>query len=103
MPKNSNERNVDTGRLSPIGYHYAHTKLFRARGRARDYQCAVCEQQASQWAYRGDSEYEQHETYEKVARQGGPQQAVRRWSADVYAYDPLCVPCHIARDKEART
>jgi len=100
MGRNSNERNVDTSRVSPVGYTYAHVKVGRARGKAHEHKCTRCGRQASQWAYQGGSEYEQQEETTRTFR-GEEHVFTLRWSANVWDYEPMCVPCHRALDGDA--
>jgi hypothetical protein len=60
----------------------------------------VCEEQASSWAYRGDSEKELKEWREKSAVKKG----WLRYSPDPDDYDPMCWTCHARKDvHEARS
>jgi len=86
--------------MSPVSYAYAHTKVRRARGKATEHKCADCGLQASQWAYRGGSEFEQSGYRVDDRAKAQQRERLYTWSPDVYAYDPLCVPCHLLRDKK---
>lgn len=37
-----------------------------------------------------------------MASKTAPQWAYMKWSPDVNAYEPMCIPCHIAFDKRHR-
>jgi len=57
------------------GYLAAHKRLYRRRGKAREYPCAHCGGQAQQWA--------------TIHGRDGK---------DAGDYTPLCVKCHVAYD-----
>lgn len=99
MPSSNNERNVDTSRMTPVSYGYAHKKVGRARGRAVDQVCIWCQRQAAEWAYQGNDPLEQCEEREQVTRTGATTTYVTKWSANVWAYEPMCVPCHVRQGK----
>lgn len=94
MPSDNEQRDVDTTRLSRVSYSYAHKKVMRARGRACEHKCASCGWQASQWAYIVGDEHEQHGERTSAGRKGVPSTYAVKWSPNVWAYEPLCVPCH---------
>jgi hypothetical protein len=88
---------VDTVRPHPSGpdhvqwkgasvdYHAVHERLYRRRGRARDYPCAKCGGAASQWAY-------DHSDPDQLCGPYGP------YSVNLDLYSPMCVPCHKRMD-----
>ncbi|GAA1938219.1 hypothetical protein GCM10009775_32870 [Microbacterium aoyamense] len=82
----------------PSTYSTAHARVRRARGRAADWRCLDCQKrQAKQWAYRAGS------PRERVTLELHAGRAHRHvWSPDPNDYDPLCLSCHIARDRDPR-
>jgi hypothetical protein len=71
------------GDAEPGGYAYAHHKIYRQRGAARDHACAHCGRPAHHWAYdHGDP------AARIDPRRGGP------YSLDPAHYLPLCARCH---------
>jgi len=101
MPENNNERKVNTERLSPVSYAYAHTKVRRARGSAHTLPCEDCGGQASQWAYQRGDEHEQSGWRLDERPKAGGVNRLYYWSPNVWAYSSLCVPCHLLRDRSA--
>lgn len=74
----------------PASYSAAHGRVRRQRGPASDWRCIQCGAPAEQWAYRSTNAREIRGTN----RAGNP----RVWSPDPADYDPMCTPCHAARD-----
>ena len=105
MPANTDQREVDTARVTPVGYSYAHKKVSRARGKATDYTCEDAHpgqpHQAAQWAYVPGDTHEQT-GLRTTTKNGVTSTYVIAWSANVWAYVPLCGPCHALRDREVR-
>lgn len=91
----SSEIPEDLDRTSPIAYSTAHARVTRWRGRAARYTC-VCGRPAREWAYRGESEYEQRGT---VPTFSGVSEREVGWSPDPMDYEPLCRSCHVTKDK----
>jgi hypothetical protein len=81
-----------------VSYAYAHKKVYRARGKAVTYDCLDCGRQASEWAYVPGDPHEDSAPYTRTVR-GVTTTSIVSWSPNVFAYDPLCVPCHTKRDK----
>ena len=99
MAFHDDERAVDITRMSPVSYQYAHKKIRRARGKATEFDCVSCGRPASQWAYRGGSEFEQSEERTVISNKTRlPITYLAKWSPDVFAYDPKCGPCN-AKDR----
>lgn len=72
-----------------VGYHAAHARVRRRRGRASEHLCVDCGAPAQQWSYdHGDP----NESTEEMGGFAVP------FSADVDHYEPRCIPCHKAFD-----
>lgn len=70
-------------------YNAVHLRLGRERGKAREHSCS-CGREAQTWSYdHGDSAA-------LLDERGRP------YSTDLDHYQPLCVPCHNRRDKQAK-
>lgn len=83
------DRSVRTFGDEP-GYHAAHYRIYNLRGRADDYLCQHCGETALEWAYTNDC------PDERVSPESW------RYSLDPARYMPLCKPCHVRFDREAR-
>jgi rubredoxin len=77
------------GDPEPGGYQFAHYKVYRLRGRARNYPCQYCGRQAHHWAYDHADPDERQDP-----RRGGP------YSLNPDHYLPLCGSCHKHLDNE---
>jgi hypothetical protein len=75
-----------------IGYEYTHNLLKKHRGKAREYQCTDCENQAAHWSL---SAYAEEILIESVGREAG-----RSYSHNLSDYEPRCRKCHYAYDKK---
>lgn len=75
-----------------IGYEYTHDLLKKNRGRAAEYPCTDCENQAAHWSL---SAYAGEILIETVGREAG-----RSYSHDLDDYEPRCRKCHYAYDKK---
>lgn len=71
------------------GYHAAHERVRRTRGRAADLDCVWCGGPAVQWAY-------DHSDSRVFADAQDGQELP--YSPDVWRYQPMCVPCHKRMD-----
>jgi hypothetical protein len=60
-----------------LSYDARHDRVRRSRGRAKDYQCARCDQPAGEWAT-----------------------IHGRTGFDPQDYEPLCIPCHRSYDRQ---
>lgn len=67
-------------------YQTVHERLYRKRGKAKDYVCE-CGRQAKHWSY-------DHSDPNEKSEQGKP------YSLDLLRYTPKCVPCHKRDDLE---
>lgn len=76
-----------------VGYGAAHRRVYRAKGRAADYQCQHCGSRAKQWAY--DHAAPQAMTELVIVR--GVLTPLQ-YSIDPSHYIPLCQPCHRVHD-----
>lgn len=75
-----------------ITYNGAHDRIRRARGHASEYICVDCCAQADEWSLRTDA---------PVIRVGKNSNGfMRRFSVDPLDYEPRCVQCHRAYDRE---
>lgn len=70
-------------------YRRVHKTLRRSLGPASEYTCIGCGNQAEEWSLRPDAK-------------GLIRTALHSWSESITDYDPRCVPCHRALDKEIR-
>jgi hypothetical protein len=77
------------GDPEPGGYQFAHYKVSRLRGKAKDQTCAHCGEPARHWAYDHEDPAERFDP-----RRGGP------YSVDPGHYVPLCHRCHTAFDRK---
>lgn len=71
-----------------VGYEQAHLRLKNDRGRASEYSCTSCGQQAREWAYMG----------------GCPNEITDGrsvYSLDQSRYEPMCIVCHRRHDRAA--
>lgn len=64
------------------GYNPAHRSLQHIRGKARNYSCVDCGEQAEEWSYNGGDP-------DEITDGDG-----RRFTRNVAAYSPRCVRCH---------
>lgn len=72
--------------LPAVTYSQAHLRLKTDRGRASNYSCIRCQEQAQEWAYMG----------------GCPKELTgldKKYSLDQSRYQPMCVPCHRRHDR----
>lgn len=72
---------------SDITYAGMHSRIRTVRGRAADYQCVDCSEQAAHWSYN------KTRISERLNENG------LRYSTDCEQYSPRCVPCHSAFDE----
>lgn len=70
-------------------YHAAHFRIYKARGKAREYTC-ICGAPAEEWAY------DYKDPNERTGPVGGGYVGV--YSVDADHYDPMCRSCHRFRD-----
>lgn len=97
----SKRTNEASGQAVPrpraLSYQAAHLRLRANRGPASRWRCIACGEPAEQWAYRAGSEREitGEAPYQKNGRRRSRHLA---WSPDPADYDPMCRPCHAARD-----
>lgn len=70
-----------------VGYATLHNRLLRTRGQATEHLCVNCGDQAVEWAYNHS------DANERISPQGYP------YTPNLDAYDPLCKPCHVRRDR----
>lgn len=84
--------------MKACSYNHAHDKLRRIRGRAAEQTCIGCGEQAREWSYRGNSEFEQS-AWRVWVRDGKRIESWTTWSPNVWDYDPMCRPCHLQRDR----
>lgn len=99
--KRTGERNTCGDRSvhrrgNDAGYGAAHQRVYRDRGKATDYDCADCGEQAKQWSYNHDDQNEKFDESMGL-----------KYSLDPAHYSPRCVPCHKSFDlsliRDART
>ncbi|NQX34044.1 hypothetical protein [Herbiconiux sp. VKM Ac-2851] len=97
----ANPRPSGGSTLGPCTYTHAHVKVARWRGKAAEHPCLLCDNgtPAEEWSYRGGSEYEQTEERIQRTRKGTESRHFLSWSPDINAYDPLCKPHHLERDR----
>lgn len=77
----------------------AHRRVYRARGKASEYNCTSCGSQAVDWAYDHLDPNEKSE----VQDHGGRRSVLIPYSTDVNRYQPMCRKCHFAFDTERLT
>jgi hypothetical protein len=78
------------------GYHAAHKRLMRVRGKAKLYVCSQCgDRQAKDWAYLHGSPGGKPAGVTASGTPHGP------YSLDPDHYAPMCKPCHKAYDLDA--
>lgn len=78
--------------IDPLGlqaYKRAHGKVRGRRGPAKEFLCIDCGEQAKEWSLRRSAI-------------GSVRSELHSWSDDINDYEPRCVPCHRALDKEVR-
>lgn len=75
---------------NPLNWTYAdaHKLVALARGKAREYPCDFCLDQAAHWAYDHADPEELYGLPHSRSRSPSP------YSLDEYRYMPLCVACH---------
>ena len=73
-------------------YRSAHRKVYRAKGRARDYACVECGGGATDWSYDGLDPDEMHGSNNVGT-------APRAYSMDPNHYQPRCRRCHLQKDR----
>jgi hypothetical protein len=91
-------------RRDPITYANAHWRVQKVRGKAAEHACARCAVPAQEWSYTEGDTWEQtgvvierrHVRGELVERS-----YFTRWSPNPYAYEALCIPCHLRKDGRA--
>jgi len=76
-----------------MSYISAHQKIYRVRGKASDFKCVSCDNQASQWAYNHQDPNERTGTWD--GRDA-------TYSEDPEFYYPMCSRCHIKFDNDHR-
>ena len=72
-------------------YEAVHARVFNLRGSAKNYRCAMCEQQADEWAYDHSDPNEKRDPLN------------RPFSTDLDTYRPLCRSCHRREDASLKT
>lgn len=75
-------------RRAVVSYEQAHLRLKLWRGRPDSMLCIKCSETARHWAYMG----------------GDPKELLRdrkgrAYSLDLDRYEPMCVPCHLRKDR----
>lgn len=78
-----------------VCYRTVHTRLARTRGVARKFLCS-CGSTADHWSYDGSDPCEKQET---IVNTWGTR--VVQFSTDLNCYQPLCLSCHVSRDRWA--
>lgn len=78
--------------MNEITYIGAHERIWRAKGKARNYMCG-CGEGADEWAYT----YDDPCPNEMVSPLG------QKYSADFTRYVPMCLRCHRVYDKAVIT
>jgi hypothetical protein len=68
------------GRGGHLTYRAVHTRLTTQRGKASEYTCVDCPEQAREWSFQGSTGF----------------------SPDLDLYEPRCRPCHVAHDRKAK-
>jgi hypothetical protein len=76
-----------------ISYVGAHRRVYRAKGKAPDYTCELCGEQAEDWSYN----YKDVNEFETIW-----DGRLIRYSTDVSYYVPLCKRCHKNKDNYIR-
>lgn len=84
------KRNANRGET----YRTGHNRIQTARGKAREYKCEFCGEQARHWALKADAAHAREEHR--------PNGAVLAWSTEPSEYRPLCAQCHVDYDWHAR-
>ncbi len=77
-----------------VAYSTAHSRVRSLRGRASNYGCEHCDNQADDWAYNHS------DPDELISDRAGS--LGMRYSPDPMAYISLCKSCHIKFDKRER-
>jgi hypothetical protein len=80
-------------RLRVAGYIAAHGRVYKDLGKASGYDC-LCGDAATQWAY-------DHQDPNELIGDNGRVKGLR-YSLDPAHYLPMCKPCHIKFDADAR-
>ena len=78
-----------------VKYNGAHKRVYRERGPASTYRCAVCGERAAEWSYSGTDPLEVAELPDPSPFPRRP----RRYSVNPDHYEPLCRRCHNDRDR----
>lgn len=82
------------GRGSEISaYKSAHRRVWRTKGRASKYRCALCGKRAVHWAYDGE------DPDERIGHYSG---SLLVFSTDPDHYQALCAKCHRREDINRR-
>ena len=71
---------------SIISYDAAHYRVRVAKGKASDYKCVDCPEQAHEWSLNEESEH--------LLIQASGHQAGRKFSTNIEDYEPRCRSCH---------
>jgi hypothetical protein len=74
-----------------VNYRAAHRAVVKARGKASEYQCTVCDETARDWSYDG---------LDPNDLTGNCDGHELNFSLDVSRYEPLCTACHKRRDTQ---
>lgn len=78
-----------------ITYRTAHARVQKAKGKASEHPCQLCENQAEHWAYDGQDPEEKW-CYAPSWKKEIP------YSTNVDHYTPLCRGCHVKVDRYGR-
>jgi hypothetical protein len=90
--------------LRPMTYYdhitsqVAHKNVQALRGKASEYPCVECGNQAKDWAYTGE---DPQQMYGPSSGKGG-RDAYTFYSVDPSFYRPMCASCHSKRDGALR-
>ena len=76
-------------RMDVPSYAGIHKRIFYDRGRARQFKCVDCGNDAQEWSYDGGAE---QEYWQKVRG------VYMAYSVDQSLYSPRCKPCHRGKD-----
>lgn len=79
-----------------VTYRSAHSRITKARGRARDHSCVDCRSPAAEWSY----DYSDPNEWVEWHRTSGRERpSLLRYSGDPAHYSPRCKLCHSAFDR----
>src|SRR6056300_929953 len=76
-------------------YDTMHKRVMRSRGKASQYSCVDCGEQAYHWSYNHQGEIER-----SGPGVGSQKKYIFTYSTNIEDYDPRCVPCHKQFDLE---